>query len=127
MDTIRRDFIKSLEKEIKTNVLDIEWVYGKGEAISDGEDSPIFYCECALQVTIEEYGLKEYLIITGESYCEDPDNIAGSILDSFEYIGYNFTSGFNNDYIVELLWDYFTEYAESAEKPAGDWVYYESF
>lgn len=130
MDTIRRDFIEKLEKEIKTNVLDIEWVYGKGEAIAGDEDSPIFYCDCALQVLIEWRGEKGCISYEGGGYCEDINNILGSLCGEFEVHSSNaigLTSNYDIDKVMSLMSEYFYTFANELDKPFKDKVYYESF
>lgn len=129
MDIIRRDFIEKLEKEINTNVLDIGWVYGKGEAITDDEDNPIFYCDCALQVLIEWRGAKGFISFAGDSYCEDNNNILGTLLGEFEVHNSNvigLTSNYDVDKVMSLMGEYFFTFSSELEKPFKDKVYYES-
>mgnify|MGYP001213371203 CR=1 FL=1 len=129
MDTIRRDFIEKLEKELGTKILGISWIYGKGEAIADDEDSPIFYCDCALQVLIERRGEKGYISYEGVSYCEDTNNILGTLLGEFEAWNSNvigLTSNYDIDKVMSLMSEYFYTFSSELDKPVKDWVYYES-
>lgn len=129
MDTIRKDFIEKLEKEIKTNVLDIAWVYGIGESFTDGEESPIFYCDCALQVRLEWRGERGFISYSGDSYCENPNNILKTLLGEFEAHNsevMGLTSNYDIDKVMSLMSDYFYTFSSELEKPLKDKVYYES-
>lgn len=127
MELMREKFIENIEKEIKTKVLDIEWVYGKGDWLSD--DEPLYYCDCTLQVIFYNGNEKGFISFDGGSYCSDPNDLINTLLGDFEEQGSNIfglTHNYNIDRIMDLMRDYFYNFADSVYKPFRDKVYYES-
>lgn len=120
--------MKTFKQEIKEitgkAINRIEWVYNVGYE-NVGDDDELYPLYIALQVKFMD---DTYISITGDTYCENPNNAIATIISYIEVCNSDYSEmpcTVDTNELFSVMYDYLLSYGDSLDKEESEHVYFE--